>query len=399
MTFPPTLGSGLGFPTSNDSLLTSGRPLGRLASRHDGDSDFGAIVSMTRGARRWLALGATALVLGLMIYWSTRSGEWRTFSWHNLRSLLFHAHPGYLAAAVAATCSSYFLRALRWKYFLDPIKSASLWLLFVAQVLGFSAIYLIGRPGEVVRPALIARSERVSFTSQLAILLLERIYDVVTMIVLFALAFDFQPVHRTAHRAATLRRVHEGLALIVLLVLVLVLFRLYTETLTAFVRRVFSFLPPTFESALERFLRSLAAGLDSIRNWRDLLATLLCTAVLWVANVSFLWLVFRSLSGETAALSWWAAVQCLFFAAVGLIVSLPGVGGGFQVGVFQALRQLFHVTPVAATGAGILAYVIVTVPCLALGLVALLWEGLTFRRLGDIAREEQKAAAVETTGH
>lgn len=358
---------------------------------------------MTKGARRWLVLGATALVLGLIIYKFTRGAEWRAFNWSRLWFLLLHAHPGYLAAAVATTCATYLLRALRWKYFLDPIKSASLWRLFVAQVLGFSAIYLIGRPGEVVRPALISRSEGVSFASQLAIWLLERIYDVISMIVLFALAFDLQPLDPTTHRAtAILRRVHAGvdsiLVLTGLLVGGLVLFRLYTETVTALVRRVFSFLPPKFESALERFLRSLAAGLESIQNWRDLLATLVCTAVLWVLNVTVLWLVFHSLGGEPATLSWWAATQSLFFAAVGLMVQLPGVGGGFQVGVIQALRHLFRLRPEAATGAGILAWIVIFVPCLAMGLALLLWEGLTFRKLGDIAREEQKAApTVETT--
>jgi hypothetical protein len=115
-------------------------------------------------------------------------------------------------------------------------------------------------------------------------------------------------------------------------------------------------------------------------------------------NVNVLWLVFRSLGGETAALSWWAAVQSLFFAALGLMVQLPGVGGGFQVGVIQALRQLFYVRPEAATSAGILTWIVILVPCLAMGLVALLWEGLTFRKLGDIAREEQKTApATEST--
>jgi glycosyltransferase 2 family protein len=356
---------------------------------------------MTKGVRRWLALGMTALVLGLIAYKFTRGAEWRAFDWNRLWSLLFHANPAYLAAAVVLTSTTYLLRALRWKYFLDPIKSASLWLLFVAQVLGFSSIYLIGRPGEVVRPALIARSQGVSFASQLAILLLERIYDVVTMIILFALAFDFQPLYLTR---ATLSRIHEGvnsiLVLTALLVASLVLFRLYTETLTAFVRRVFGFLPPKFEAGLEGFLRSLAAGLDSIRNWRDLLATLVCTAALWVLNVTVLWLVFHGLGGQTAELPWWAGVQSLFFAAVGLMVQLPGVGGGFQVGVIQALRQLFHVQPEAATSAGILTWVIILAPCLALGLVALLWEGLTFGRLGDIAREEQKTVSTsETTEH
>jgi uncharacterized protein (TIRG00374 family) len=358
---------------------------------------------MIKGARRWVVLGATTLVLGLIIYKFSRSAEWKSFDWNRLRFLLFHANRGYLAAAVATTCATYLLRALRWKYFLAPIKSASLWLLFVAQVLGFSSIYLIGRPGEVVRPAVIARSEGVSFASQLAILLLERIYDTVSMIILFALAFDFQPFHPVTRRAAaSLRRVHGAvdsiLVLTGLLVAALVLFRLYTETLTVLVRRAFSFLPPNVGSALERFLGSLAAGLDSIRNWRDLLATLTCTAALWLLNVNVLWLVFRSLGGETAALSWWAAVQSLFFAALGLMVQLPGVGGGFQVGVIQALRQLFYVRPEAATSAGILAWIIILVPCLVMGLAALLWEGLTFRKLGDIAREEQKTPpATEST--
>jgi len=126
---------------------------------------------MTKGARRWLALGVTALALGLIIYLVTRSAEWRDFNWNRVWWALFHAHPGYLAAAVASTCLSYLLRSLRWKYFLEPIKSGSLWGLFVAQVLGFSSIYLVGRVGEVVRPAYIARREHVSFGSQVSILL------------------------------------------------------------------------------------------------------------------------------------------------------------------------------------------------------------------------------------
>jgi len=164
------------------------------------------------------------------------------------------------------------------------------------------------------------------------------------------------------------------------------------------VRRVLSFLPPRLESALERFLLSLAASLDAIRNWRDLFATLVCTVILWSLNVTVFWLVFHSLDGKLATLSWWAAVQVLFSAAVGLSVQLPIVGGGFQLGTMQALQHIFHIRPVVATSAGILAWIVVFVPCLTMGLLLLLWEGLTFRKLGDIARQEQKAApAMEAT--
>jgi len=76
-----------------------------------------------------------------------------------------------------------------------PIKAASLWSLFVGQVLGFSAIFLVGRPGELVRPAYIAKKENVSMSSMIAVWLLERVFDTIAMVVLFAAALYFEPVN------------------------------------------------------------------------------------------------------------------------------------------------------------------------------------------------------------
>jgi len=353
---------------------------------------------MTKRARRWLSLGATAIVLAWIVFHLARSPEWRTFDWDRLWRLLVHARPEYLVAAVVVTYLTYLIRAVRWKYFLAPLKSAPVRGLFVAQVLGFSSIYLIGRPAELVRPAYIARREKVSFASQFAILLLERIYDTVATVSILAMALWFEPVSPTTARAAeNLRRLHEGayglLVLLAFAVAGLVVFRRYSEAITARVERLFGFLPAKFRSYLSRLLRSLSSGLDAIRNWRDLLASLGCTLVLWFLNVSLFWLVFRSLPGLTQ-ISWWAAALTLVFAAAGLMVQLPGVGGGFQVGIIQALRQIFHVRTEAATGAGILLWVVVLVPCLALGLVMLVFEGLTFKKLGTIAEEERERAAM-----
>lgn len=354
---------------------------------------------MKRSQRRWLGVGVSAVVLALVIYHFSRNGEWRQFQWDLLWSLLVHAHPGWLIAAVVASYSTYVLRALRWKFFLDPIKQASLWVLFAGQVLGFSSIYLIGRPGEVVRPAYIARRESVSFSSQLAVWLLERIYDSVSVIVLFGVALYFEPIHPTSiHAARALRRMHEGASAVLILTLLtivaLVLFRLYSDAVIPWLAQTFRFLPARVRSYLGRFLRSFADGLEVIRNWRDLLASLVCTVALWLANVSIFWLVFRSLGGAVAGLSWWEAALALFFAAVGLMVQLPGVGGGYQVGTMLALKHVFHLPAEASTSAGILVWIIVLVPCLALGAALLVYEGLTFRKLEAIT-EEGRAAAVE----
>ena len=145
---------------------------------------------MKRGLWRWLWLAVSTVVVGLILYYLSRNSERRSFHWDQFWATLTDARPGFLVAAVAVISSTYFIRAYRWKLFLDSIKKASLWVLFVAQVLGFSSIYLIGRPGEIVRPAYIAKREEVSFTSQLALWLLERIYDSVFLVFSVAVSMN-----------------------------------------------------------------------------------------------------------------------------------------------------------------------------------------------------------------
>jgi glycosyltransferase 2 family protein len=354
---------------------------------------------MTKRAQRWLGLGLTALVLGLITFWQTRNTDWRTV-WLSMA----HARLSFLLLAVIATYLSYLVRAVRWKYFLDPIKSGSLWILFAGQILGFSAIFLLPfRLGEVVRPAYIAKKEDVPLASQFAIVVLERFgYDSVAVVLLLGLALSFQPIHPSSARAAAeLHRMREVAKTVLLftgiLIAALVAFRLESERLIAWVERSFAFLPKHVRQTVEGLLRHLAQGLDAIRNWRDLVASVVWTVVLWLLNTTVFWLVFRSLGGELRNASWWVAAITIFFAGVGLLVQLPGVGGGFPLATKEALRRIFHVSGEAATSAGILLWVVILVPCVALALVILLLEGLSFRKLREIA-EEQKARSTVGSG-
>jgi hypothetical protein len=352
---------------------------------------------MRKEHRRWWWLGIGAIIIGLIFYNLSRSPEWRNFQWTRLWALLTGARPGLLLLTLIAIFGTFILRAVRWRFFLSPIKKASLWVLFVGQILGFSSIYLIGRPGEFVRPAYIAKKENVSMSAMLAVWLLERIFDTVSVVLLFAAALYFEPVEPgTARGSAILGALHRGgdvmLILALLLVAGVLLFWLCSHQLTAWVLRVFRFLPSTALGRLGRFLRSFVEGLSVIRSWKELLISLALTAVLWFLNTSVFWLVFQSLRGEVAELSWLASAVTLFCAALGLAVQIPGIGGGYQVGIILALNELFNVSAEAATGAAILVWIVMSVPCLASGLVLLVHEGLTFRKLEALAEEERELA-------
>ncbi len=355
---------------------------------------------MQRKLRRWLWLAVTAIVLSLIIYNLSRSPEWRAFSWQRLWSSVVNARPGFLLAALAATLSSYLLRAYRWGFFLDPIKKASLWVLFVGQILGFSSIYLIGRPGEFVRPAYIARKENVPITSMVAVWLLERIYDTVFLVLLFAAALYLTPLAPPKGQAETVLARMHGAGLVMFLVTAvicaaLVLFRLRAEGVTRRIVAAFRLLPGRGRDHLEHFLRSFADGLKVIQNWKDFLASITSTVVLWFVNVSVFWLVFQSLGGELAGLSWLAAGLTLFFAVMGLMVQFPGIGGGYQVLAILAMTEIFSVGVEPATGAAFLVWLLISVPCMALGIILLIHEGLTFRKLEAIAEEERAMVAKE----
>ncbi|HEY6291431.1 MAG TPA: lysylphosphatidylglycerol synthase transmembrane domain-containing protein [Terriglobia bacterium] len=355
---------------------------------------------MNKRSRQWLGLAGVAALLGLILWRFTQSPDWRQFSWERVWSLLIHASPAWLGAAIVLSCASYLIRAYRWKFFLDPFKRSSVGVLFTGQIFGFSAVYLIGRPGELVRPAYIARWEGVPFASQLAILVLERLYDTVAVALLFGLALYLEPMPLGGARAVqTLHRMHEGAVGVLIstagLVTALVLYRSYAEGLIAWAGTKLQFLPAKLRRGLGGVARSFAEGLDVIENWRDLTASVASTAILWVVNISVYWFVFQSLDGPLGKLSWWAATVVGFCAGVGLVFQLPGVGGGFQLAILFALKQVFQVPPDAATSAALLQWLVLLVPCVSLAVILLIYGGLSFKKLKAMAEAERESATRE----
>ena len=358
---------------------------------------------MKKKARHWIWLGASAAVLALIAYHISRGGEWRQFRWDRLWAALLDANPLLLLAAVLATYSSYVVRAYRWGFFLDPIKKVSLRVLFTGQIVGFAAIYLLGRPGEIVRPGYIANRSGVSYTSMAAVWLLERVFDTIIIALLFSAALFVVPLS-TAPGAggptiAGLSGAHLASVVVLLgtgiFVGFLVWFRIRADKGHLKTPRVLRFLSPHRQQQFEHFLRSFADGLGVIRNFRDLRASIASTVLLWIINVSFFWLVFRSMGGDVGRLSWMAAAMIIFFAVLGLLVQIPGIGGGVQVAIIKVMTTFMGIAVEEATGAAILLWIALTVPCLVLAIILLVHEGLTFKKLETIAEEERAHSVGE----
>ena len=113
---------------------------------------------------QWLALAAT---LGAVAWFLAHRWGELGFEWSKFAAIFADLNWAWFAGAVAFALLTYVGRALRWQVLLRPVKAdSSLWNIFSATAIGFTAIVFFGRAGEVVRPYLIALKRKCPFSSQ-----------------------------------------------------------------------------------------------------------------------------------------------------------------------------------------------------------------------------------------
>ena len=124
-------------------------------------------------SRKLLVLLALALVVVIVAYW-----VWgREFDWSLFVSSLKTVKAGWLAASIAATMGTYWFRAIRWQVLLAPLKAIRVPSLFSITIIGFSAIFMLGRAAELTRPIWLSKREKVALTGSVATIVVERFLD------------------------------------------------------------------------------------------------------------------------------------------------------------------------------------------------------------------------------
>src|ERR1700683_3522706 len=136
--------------------------------------------------RKLLIVLLGLLVLGLVIYFSRGIIHLQGFSGEKLLHAVRNANPYLLILSIVAIYTCYALRALRWKVFQANLGPSRFWPIYSMTLAGFSAIFLLGRAGEPIRPLLLARKEKLPVADMFGIYALERLFDFASMAVIAA---------------------------------------------------------------------------------------------------------------------------------------------------------------------------------------------------------------------
>jgi hypothetical protein len=315
----------------------------------------------------------------------------RSFDWGLLTGTLRNLHWQWLAAALVPIFASYYGRALRWAVFLRPLKPhPSIVNLLGATLIGFTAITLFGRPGEFVRPYLIARKEQVPVPSQLAAWVLERMFDLLMALAVFG--FALTRIHTgNVHVGPNLSWVLAAGGRIVgflsgAVLVMLVAMRHFAEHLRLWLIRALRFLPERHFVKLERLITTFVQGVESTRSGGALFLILLYSIVEWILIAGCFWCVAQAYLG-ILNLTFVDVLIFMGFVAFGSTVQIPGIGGGAQVVAALVLTELFNVKLEVATSFAILIWIMSFVVVVPVGLVWAFKEGMNWRKLRDLGRE------------
>src|SRR5579863_2637511 len=120
-----------------------------------------------------LALGA----LAALTYFSRRKIHLGDFTWSRFTHAVGQANIWLLLLSLFAVYGAYALRSLRWQRLSRHLGPTKFLDVYSATLMGFAAIFLLGRAGEPVRPLLLARKCRFSVSSMFGIYVLERLLD------------------------------------------------------------------------------------------------------------------------------------------------------------------------------------------------------------------------------
>lgn len=326
---------------------------------------------------------AIGLVISALGVWLSMRDVRPAEVWSALRQANYLGFVG----VCALTLLGFLLRAIRWRPLLATKRPIGYESLYSATMIGFMANNMLPlRLGEFVRAWALARREKLSKSTVLATVVVERVVDMLTLLIILGLALLVHPIEHES-RAWDLTR--KGAVALVVLTVALTVFMVVLEQRPALMRslieRAARRLPGRLGDKGAAALEHFVAGLGLFRDLPRLLWVFLLSFVMFGVVVFGLQASLWSLGIH---LPWHAGVTMLVITAIGIMVpAAPGYIGTMNVACVAGLA-LFQVGKARAVPFSWFYWASQWLPITLVGLYCLRREGLSLRGLSKVEPAE-----------
>lgn len=324
------------------------------------------------------------------------------------------AHAQWTGIALSAACIyiAYLFRSARWAQLVKHSKKVGPFSLLGTQVIGFTAVALIGRVADPVRPYLVSKKTGLALSSQLAVYIVERLFDTGSMALLFSIAMLWVPYaqimkatsnshlvsslgsHSPALAAFAAR--YGALVFTLLGALFLLAVRLAGNTVASIAERAFGMFSKKLAVAAGEKIRAFHAGLDIMRTFGEFAITAAISLAMWVLIAAAYFAGCRAFAASPQLASMTPSQCVLLMVASGTasIFQLPVVGWFTQIGVVAAaITGLFHANPEAATACAAILLLTTFLGIVPVGLIWAQFDNVSLRKL--TVESEHAEEAIE----
>ena len=333
-----------------------------------------------------LITAGIVLFLAALVYVQWRAWQhfdWQTF-WYETRGLDWSR----IGLAIVLIYATFAIRALRWKIFMRPNREVPAIELVSPTMVGFTGLALLGRPGELVRPCLIAGRTRTTVASQLGVWTVERIFDLGAYALIAGIDIFLAPSLPALKQFRVAGVIF--LAAVVVLATGAIVMRKNGVAIFGWLERKLAHAP----GALRRILakaESFIEGLNAIRDFSSFVQLALLSFALWL-TIALCYFEIAHSYPSLRYLPFAYIVLVVGFSMIGGLAQLPAVGGGAQIATILALADVFSVPRELAVSCGILFWLVSFQAVTPAGLVLARKQHLSFRGLSSQAASPAPAA-------
>lgn len=313
----------------------------------------------------WAGVGVS-----MLFFWLA----FRNVKYRQIISSLERVDFRYLLLGIGLSMVSLYVRTMRWRYLLKPIKQIDTNRLFPVNAMGYMVNNILPlRAGEFYRAYLIGRNEKISKTSAFATIVVERTFDGLTMLI-FLLAgsffFSFTEWSRRIFNIATVFFV--GLLIFLFLVL-------RRESLSKGIfQKIIPLFPSPARPLLTGLFHSFLKGLRVLRYGKNMALIMILSILSWLCEAAIYYVVSVSFDLE---LPFYAPVVLVAIVNLGITIpSSPGYLGTFEFFCARTMN-LFGILSSLSISYAILMHAVVFVPVTLLGLFFMWKEHFPFKEL------------------
>ena len=252
----------------------------------------------------------------------------------------------WLIASLVVAIASHIVRALRWNLLINSLNfKTKLSTTFFAVMVGYMANTAVPRMGEFVRCGVLSKKEKIPFNVLFGTVISERIFDMITLLVVIFLVIVFQldslgeflnqifgPFFSNLFSNMQSILIFGGVTLLIIIVIIFIAVKL---------KKAIKGLP--FYQKISEFIVGLLAGVSTIMKLKQKWLFLFYTFIIWLFYAIMVYLPIFMLE-ETSRLTFINGLTILAIGSLGIVAPVPGGIGAYHFIVKAVLHELFGIS-------------------------------------------------------